>query len=451
MRRNNKLSEEEVQRRVKDLPEVRDQRPKDEIYYNIMEKRQSQKATGSSLKRWAVPVLSAAALLLMIILVPAFFPSSNQSSSPEENNQDNNNESRSENESNSEDIEEEPPGEDETMHTQESESEEDETVEPEEKEEETEDSSSEDEESQEQEAEEETVQEPEVTVGGNDMPEYDNYTAALQEDIESDGMRPVTIPLQDGTSSVIVPVTILASESDESLLESFDQLNDEFSPEGTGLEESALQNIEWTKEEEEVPSADFEEENTEGSAESDLIVRSLEEIARYLDEDEVKLSYNGEPGLDLANFGNVESLDITTENRGYYVYTTEEDVNFLVTGNGASLPTTREDGQLLTIEETFEQMQNHEEQNGVAASIPSDMNIVDVEEEEETATIVFEEGTTFPEDDNGTLVTEAILFAASDFGFESINFEGTESTEAGEYNLEETISVPAGPNFMEDD
>ncbi|MFB4165167.1 hypothetical protein ACE1TI_15425 [Alteribacillus sp. JSM 102045] len=429
-------SDERLKQKLQQLPQVHDSRSKDEIYQNVM-KHKEKTPRKPQAGKWVFPTLSAAAaVLLLLVLLPNMSStleqfSSNEESVPQEQQQAG--------ESSAED----------TQETEENESNNNESDSSEviEREENDVKISEEEEEPAE---ETETNEEPPVEVGEK-TPVYENYVTALTKDDIEQGEKAVTIPLQDLETSVIVPITFLIKESQESL-EAFEELTEVYTGEDVGLDPSALQDIDWKSgEEEETPlEAEFEEEMPEASSsESEMIVKSLEESMRYLGENEVVLEHNGAEGVELGNYGVLDHYTIEQENRGYYVYTTNEDMSFLVSGNAANISTKNEDGELFTFFETLEQMKTAGENSSVEASIPQDMTIEDVKEENDLARVVFSGDSHIPENENGRLMIEAVLFAAADFGFERVSFEGENLGEAEGYSLNDPIDVPVAPNQIE--
>lgn len=432
-KRYSRSPDEQVEQKLQQLPQVRDSRTREEIYQNIVKKT---KKYGNKRRpaKWVIPTLSTAAvLLLLLVLLP------NMMSSPEQFTADEDSVS----------IEKRQSGENSTENITEQEEEEgaDNSQEKPARSEQEESDITISEQDEESAEETQIHEEPAVDVEEED-PVYDNYVTALTEDDIEQGEKAVTIPLQDVETSVIVPLTFVISESQE-LLDAFEELTEEYTGEDVGLDPSALQHIDWTSaQKEEYPlEVEFEEDLSEASSsESEMIVRSLEESMRYLGETEVTLKHNGEEGIELGNYGVLDRYEIDEKNRGYYVYTTNENRSFLVSGIAANISSTNENGELLTLHETLENMKSAGGNSNVEASIPEDMIIEEVQEEQDLVRVVFSNESHIPENSNGRLMVEAVLFAAADFGFERVSFEGENLGEAEGYSLNAPIDVPVAPN-----
>ncbi|WP_158738585.1 hypothetical protein [Alteribacillus sp. YIM 98480] len=429
-KRYSRSSDEQIKQKLQQLPQIRDNRTKEEVYQNIV-KKTDNRANKRRPRKWVIPTLTtAAAFLLLLVLLPNMISTPKQFTADEDSNS----------------IEKRQAGENSTENITEQEEDADNNVEK--------PARSEQEESditiseQEEESVEETQihEEPAVDVEDED-PIYDNYVTALTENDIEQGEKAVTIPLQDVETSVIVPLTFVISENQEAL-EAFEELTEEYTGEDVGLDPSALQHIDWDyAEEEESPlEVEFEEDLSEASSnESEMIVRSLEESMRYLGETEVILEQNGTEGIELGNYGVLDRYKIDQENRGYYVYT-NENRSFLVSGSGANISSTNENGELLTFHETLEHMKSTGENSSVDASIPENMTIEGVHEEQDLARVIFSKDSHLSENNNGRLMVEAVLFAAADFGFERVSFEGENLGEAQGYKLNAPIDVPVAPN-----
>ncbi|MDQ0299939.1 hypothetical protein J2S78_002386 [Salibacterium salarium] len=423
MSKRNDSSEKKIEQMLTQMPRVKDERSKDEIYQKI--KQQSQKRIPTK-KKWAVPAFSVvAAMLLLLVLVPNVLNFTNQTS-PNGSNESNGDNSTGIGTMEDQDEEKEKDtNELESSEAEKKESTEEYAMEP------TED--------------EETAKEPSVKLG-DDSFSHENYVTALNEGDMEENQTAVTVPLQDAETSMIVPVSF-AVEDDEDYIETFEQWNEEFSGEDIGLDPSPLRDVDWSKESEESTlEADFEEEESlVGSAESNMVVRSLEESLRFLEETEVTLFEEEEQGVDFGNYGVMETYTAEQDNRGYYAYTSDADMTFLVSQNAANIRKTNQSGELLTFEETLNQMKTEHDVSEATASIPDTVTINQVAEDGDLARVVFSQDSEFPDSENIQLMVDAILFTASDFNFERVSFEGVpEDMEA--FNVDEPVEIPVAPN-----
>ncbi|RSL29639.1 hypothetical protein D7Z54_30090 [Salibacterium salarium] len=429
MSKYNDSSEERIEQMMKKMPHVRDDRSKEEIYQNILKQSQIRQANPKR-KKWVVPAFSAvAAFLLLLVLIPNLMNFSSQTS-PDASNESSSGES-------SADI---GTMEENSVEKQEEKSSDSSSSETAEREEITENQPTQDTQ------EEEIAEEPSVKLGEESF-SYENYVTSLSQEDVGDEQSTVTVPLQDEETSIIVPVSFVVSSGGDSV-ETFEQMNEQFNGEDIGLDPSPLRNIDWSKASEDSSlQADFRgEDPLVGSSESNTVVRSLEESLRFLEETEVTLLEEDEQGVDLGNYGVLESYTANQDNRGYYVYTSDADMTFLVSQNAANIGNTNQGGDLLAFGETLEQMQMPHDNSDAKPSIPESVSINEVQENGDVARVVFSQDSEFPGRENTELMIDAILFTASDFGFERVLFEGEALEGIEGYNVEEPIDVPIAPN-----
>lgn len=413
MKKHNR-SRERIEHSLKQMPRVKDKRSKNEIYHNIQDRLDSKKRHRTH-RRWPVPVFtSAAVLLLAILIVPGIWWTSNQTASPSQ-------EENAEDENEAGDSESAEQHESENTAENDTDSREDEDPEP---------------------AESGTEDAPpkiqEDTEESGEMP--GGYVAALTKEEGSGGVNAVTIPFESARGAVIVPLTFVA-EADLKELLSF--ITEEVDGNEFGLGPAMTEKVSWENAENGSLEAAVSSETT--ALESGQIERGVEELARYLGEKDIEVSNIPDEGSGSEEEINVRDID---ENRGYYLYDVN-DASYLVTGEGAGVSTTNENGSLLSLEETLAKMNEGPEISEVRAPIPGSLTVGNVEGEGESVTITLSGSL---EDASGEVqqaMIDAVGLAAADFGYETIKFISENSDTLGEVPLNQRWEVPAAPNTIE--
>ncbi|MDZ5784263.1 hypothetical protein [Marinococcus luteus] len=414
MKKHNR-SRERIEHSLKQMPRVQDKRSKNEIYHNIQDQLDSKKRHRTH-RRWPAPVFtSAAVLLLAILIVPGIWWTSNQTASPSQ-------------EENAEDENE--AGDSESVEQQETEN----TAENE-----TDNAVPEESEPAESGTEEENppiIQED--TKESGETP--DRYVSALTKEEGSGSVNAVTIPFESVQGSVIVPLTFVAETGLKELL---NFITEEVDGNEFGLGPAMTEKISWENAENGSIEAAVSSEIT--AAESGRVERGIEELVRYL----------GEKGIEVSNIpdessGNEEEIDVQDieENRGYYLYDVD-DASYLVTGEGAGISTTNENGTLLSLEETLVKMNEEPETAEVRAPIPGSLTVGNVEDEGESVTISLAGSLEDTSMEVQQAMIDAVGLAAADFGYESIKFTSENSDSLGEVPLNQRWEVPAAPNTIE--
>lgn len=414
MKKHNR-SRERIEHSLKQMPRVQDKRSKNEIYHNIQDRLDSKKRHRTH-RRWPAPVFtSAAVLLLAILIVPGIWWTSNQTASPsqEENTEDENEAGDS---ASTERQETENTAENDTDSTEAEESEPAES-------------------GIEEESPPEIREEPE-----QNGEEPGGYVAALTQEEGRGSVNAVTIPFESVQGSVIVPLTFVAETNLKELL---NFITDEVDGNEFGLGPAMTEKVSW--EDGENGSLEAAVSSGTTAVEAGRIERGIEELVRYLGEEGIEVS-----NIPAESSGNEEEIDLQDidENRGYYLYDVN-DASYLVTGEGAGVSTTNENGSLLSFEETLVKMNEGPEISEVRAPIPGSLTVGNVEDEDESVTITLAGSLEDTSMEVQQAMIDAVGLAAADFGYESIKFISENSDSLGEVPLNQRWEVPAAPNTIE--
>lgn len=450
-----------IEDKLRQMPEIRDSRSRQEIYYNVMAKTKAKKPRNKS-KKWMVPgITTVFAILLLALIIPNMIPQSQPMSSDTE-------QSGERTASETEEAQEEAPeesGEEESAPPDEPASEPDSPA----AEDNGEDSSNKAaEEERTAEVEQEPLETPEVdeparpetseaAESGEETPPAeeewitDDYLRALSASEIAEDTVPVTIPLQDAENGFTIPVTFLIEGSIESAPSFFEALNRNYPGDDIGLSGSLVQNIKWSSTDEASDSwqADFEEsQQSLSSAQGEGFLNSLEESLRYTGVSEVLFTENEEPGVEFGNYGQLENYLVEGDNRGYFAYSSSRDVTLLVSAKGAGQPTADDQGELFSFEETLQQMETDPGSEALQSPMPEGLDVAGVQGEGTNAVVTFTESSELPESWNSTIFTDAVLFAASDFGYETVTFNTEDTESSAEWLPEESLEVPEAPNLV---
>ncbi|SFE79051.1 hypothetical protein [Alteribacillus iranensis] len=442
MKRLRGHSEEEIKKTLEQMPPVFDKRTKGEIYQNIMERTGKTRRLKRPPRKLLPTIAGVVAAFMFIILVNAGLVSL-QSSSSDFSSSENvkqevgseisleDNVSKRDEGADTEEIVPDSNGQSSHQNQWEPPA----AVEEEDKE------LVEKKETQ-KDKEEKIVNEPTVEVAQHSEL---SYAGALTDSDLKDSEQAVTIPLLAGNTSVVVPLTFTVSK-DMEWLDAFQALNNEFSGEHIGLGSSALKGMDWAYQENEQVLEVYVDKKVTEKARSDAILRSLAS----------SLSRIGNAKLNIISGTGTEKLEIRSlrenlkgnENKeGYYVYTTKENISFLVSGIAADLPL-GESAENNSFFYVLEQMQTIDAKDGISPSIPGAVTVERVEENGDIAKIIFSDESNIPEDEQGQIMIEAILLTAADFNFTHVEFEGGNLQDMKGYNFEEPVKIPVAPNQM---
>ncbi|SFQ30482.1 GerMN domain-containing protein [Salibacterium halotolerans] len=433
MKQNDHFSEERIKQSLEQLPRVKDKRPKEEIYQNIVQRSRTSKQKPG--KKWVMPAFSAvAALVLLLVLIPNMMTLNNQSGSSTDNSSSSEENAEMNIQEGSEADSDAPPASDSG-----SDSSPDNGAGREERAAES---------NEQPQQQTEIEEEPAVNTGETNL-SYDQYTNALTENQLDDSETAATIAVPDPEAKLVVPVTFTASTGSKATL--MDEKSENWNPVQVGLAAPSFEGADWINGgNNSLLEADFSEAATPySSAQSEMIVKSLDEMLRYTEENQVLLTDDGEAGVDLGAYGIVQNYRQKENNRGYYIYTSETNDQFLVSQQAAGMTNSRENGELFTLKETLEQMKSVPDNSPVGPSIPKEASIESAGGENTTAEVVFSEESSFGENTNLRWMIESILFTAADFGYEQVMFEGLSPENAGGYNIGQPVDIPQAPNLVE--
>ncbi|WP_078429425.1 hypothetical protein [Alkalihalobacterium alkalinitrilicum] len=365
---------EEFEKKLRQLPKVEDNRSKEVIYQNI--RKQMNTEPMKKRKQWLVPtVASTFAAFLLILLIPMML--SNESNESEEA----------------------------LPVTEEAEDNEMFAIEVDE-------------------------------VNENAATEQELYISALVDDILLENQRIVTVPFVDEQANFIVPVSFIVRD-DDAILHQMTAILEEYDPSYIGLSESPLKGVTFEEVSDTTVAVDIPEVPI-GSANEKILVEAIKMAIRPLSYSFATVLVNGIEGIDIGQYGPLDSLDVKSFVSGYYFYESASGIKLLVKGPS-------EETGALDFEENLQMMQSTNQ--GLFPTIPEEVVIESVVEEKSgTTTITFSNDTDVLTTPTPLMMIEAILLTARDSGIQEIRFENIGVEELGHYKFNDAISTKIYPN-----
>ncbi|WP_160721416.1 hypothetical protein [Bacillus sp. USDA818B3_A] len=152
----------------------------------------------------------------------------------------------------------------------------------------------------------------------------------------------------------------------------------------------------------------------------------------------IKFMTNGQPGIELGNFGRMDEMDIIPEtNHGYFFYYAEgSDLPFLT----PSADTFNDIGSAINAMKAEQPM-------GLKSSLQSLPPINNVSISNKIMYVSFEEGSIIEDNQQSILCIEAMLLTAKEFGAEKMIIKNASLTNIGRFDLSNEIKVPIAPNL----
>ncbi|MCE7794125.1 hypothetical protein K8O68_17180 [Salipaludibacillus sp. CUR1] len=413
---NNKWDEKEIEKTLSKLPPVKDHQSKDDLFQAIENKSKKELPSRYSPRKkrpWIFPSLAAAAaVFLLLLIVPPLFDNGDQQFSSDEAAEQNmmntalynDNE---ENEQNEEEgiPEENPPDEESASNNSFDES------------------------------EEETGEEAE------------EHNSSFEENNESDTSLDAEQP-----ASIYV-ATIYTVENEDSVSE-YVVLEESVLNSEVGIEESVKHSLQ----ESDFTSGQYMDNLTDISAENDTVVlnfadeSSLESLtsseSQFLNDlfqellalygfNQVSFEAEGEPGIIYGQHGEVETIPVSSHNRGYYLIDGEEDF-YLISGIAAGEQIEdNESGNPLTFEQTVEKMKTtSEDADWYDSAIPQEVEITSVRIPGDTARVSYILEDEEVSDEKLDAFFEALKLSAAPFTLDTLEIINEETDEKVEFELD---------------
>ncbi|WP_413309092.1 hypothetical protein AA0X95_11860 [Bacillus sp. 1P10SD] len=267
-------------------------------------------------------------------------------------------------------------------------------------------------------------------------------TAIYSDDVGNGKVLTYWIP--DPQGQILIPVsTVIAKSDKESWLTLFNENMANLKEEEWGLTDfyplngTMSMNSDNTTIQVDVP---LNHQYGQGSTNETSFINVInKDISSNSDIKKVKFSTNGEPGIELGNFGNKQELDINVAKKhGFFFYLpTGSDVPFL-----APSTTTYSD-----INKALDAMKTDQTELGLTGSLSPLLPISNVSITDKTLVLSFKGNTNLQDNQMTVFAFEALLLTAKDFGLEKVVVKDSPIMQLGPFDLTKENQVPVAPNL----
>ena len=267
-------------------------------------------------------------------------------------------------------------------------------------------------------------------------------TAIYADDVGNGKVLTYWIP--DPQGQILIPVSTVVTTSDnESWLTLYNENMANLKEEEWGLTDFYPLNVTMSVNSDHTTiqvDAPLNHQYGQGSTnETNFINVINKDISSNSDIKKVKFSTNGEPGIELGNFGNKQEIDINAvKNHGYFFYyPTGSDVPFLT-------PSTT---IYTDINKALDAMKTDQTELGLTGSLSPLLPISDVSITDKTLVLSFKGNTTLQNNQMTVSAFEALLLTAKDFGLEKVVVKDSPILQLGPFDLTKENQVPVAPNL----
>lgn len=261
--------------------------------------------------------------------------------------------------------------------------------------------------------------------------------AIYQDDLKNASF--ITMGIPDDQMNFIVPISIKLKHNDESntLNRLVNQMSD-IDEEQYGLFDYFPLDIKISQGKEmNTANIDFRK-NSRLLDDDTLFLHSMEETLSYNNIEKMTFSTGGKQGAMFAHAGFLKEEDIPHQKkRTYLLYQRDESSpRFLVPSNL----------DYQDFEEALQAGKGKPDIEGISPAIPDDLNWESIRSKGDLVIINLSDQAAIENSKESLQALEAILFIAKDFGFEKVKFENAPIEEVGQLHLTEAIVVPKAPN-----
>ncbi|MEH7437261.1 negative regulator of sigma-X activity [Neobacillus drentensis] len=267
-------------------------------------------------------------------------------------------------------------------------------------------------------------------------------TAIYASDVGNGKVLTYWIP--DPQGQILIPVsTVVAKSDNESWLTLYNENMANLKEEEWGLTDFYPLNVTMSVNSDNTTiqvDVPINHQYGHGSTNETSFINVLnKDISSNSDIKKVKFSTNGEPGIELGNFGNKQEIDINLEkNHGFFFYyPTGSDVPFLTPST-----TTYSD-----INKALDAMKTDQTELGLTGSLSPLLPVSDVSIADKTLVLSFKGNTTLQDNQMTVSAFEALLLTAKEFGLEKVVVKDSPILQLGPFDLTKENQVPVAPNL----
>ncbi|MGY3313756.1 hypothetical protein ACV242_002252 [Peribacillus simplex] len=261
--------------------------------------------------------------------------------------------------------------------------------------------------------------------------------AIYQDDLKNASF--ITMGIPDDQMNFIVPISIKLKHNDESntLNRLVNQMSD-IDEEQYGLFDYFPLDIKISQGKDMTTAHIDFRKNSRLLDDDTLFLHSMEETLSYNNIEKMTFSTGGKQGAMFAHAGFLKEADIPHQKkRTYLLYQRDESSpRFLVPSNL----------DYQDFEEALQAGKGKPDIEGISPAIPDDLNWESIRSKGDLVIINLSDQAAIENSKESLQALEAILFIAKDFGFEKVKFENAPIEEVGQLNLTEDIVVPKAPN-----
>ncbi|MGG0716651.1 GerMN domain-containing protein [Robertmurraya massiliosenegalensis] len=404
--RKSEWSDEQLEKLLREMPKIEDHRDPRDIYQDI-----SMKMAKKKQRSWIIPsVATAAAILILAVLSPNLLGGNFSSESSMESRSVSEQADQAEMNIMVEDKQELP---------------QDSNVE----------------EKMDIESNEEVDEEFEIS---SDSGLEEAYTALYDEDVADENVFTFAIPDPEGQN--IVPITVLVpKEKGKSLFEQYIETMPKLLETEWGLQEYfPLKNVELSVVEDGILKVNVPSGQTYQGSTNDIVFTSIiKRTAKTLGFNRIELFTDNQPGIEIGNYGNTPSLDLSDDgNFAYFFYYSNmnQEKPYLVPFGEP----------FNNIESALSAMKENIDTHKLSASIPENIDIEEVHSDEKgMLTLQLNEESEVSNTPTVIQTIEAIILTAKEFDFEKVKIEYKNLESIGKFSFNKEIDVPVAPNKME--
>lgn len=267
-------------------------------------------------------------------------------------------------------------------------------------------------------------------------------TAVYQDDIQNG--KVITYWVPDPEGQILIPVSkIITNVKDKSWITLFNENMTTLREEEWGLSEYYPVNARLTYNKTEnsvnvdVPA---NHHYGQGAANETNFVNAIrQDISTNSNAKIIKLSTEGQPGINLGNFGVLSKIPIFTETRRAYFRFIPKRRNkpFLV-------PT---QDRYKDIQSALEAMKKDKKDLGLKASLLPSFQIKNAFIKNRSLNVTLKENLMMKDDANTLYCLEALLLTAKEFGANTVRMTNAPIVRIGPFDLTKPIQVPVAPNL----
>ncbi|MEH7307661.1 hypothetical protein [Neobacillus drentensis] len=267
-------------------------------------------------------------------------------------------------------------------------------------------------------------------------------TAIYDEEVGKGKVLTYWIP--DPQAQILIPVsTIVNDTKDKTWLTLFNENMENLKEQEWGLSEfyplNATLNLD-DKNKTVLVDVPENHQYGQGSATETNFMNVLQkDISTNSNFKKIKFSTNGNPGIELGNFGRQEELNIHDEkNHAFFFYYSEgNEIPYLV----PSIDTFKD------IQTALDAMKKDHPLLGLKSSLIPSLPISEVSIKEKTLIVTIKENTIIEEDQTTINAYESLLLTAKEFGLEKVVITNPPINNIGPFDLSRENKVPRAPNL----